>query len=374
MKLLINATALDSRGGYSIISAFLTEINSNTIYLNQNNISITVLVARTELCKYGTNEINVVYDSYPKQGTFQKWKYENILLPKLIKEQKTDVYLSLQNFGLNRINIPQFVLIHQSIPFSNLKIQEIELKNFIKYKVLLNIIYKLQLKKINGVFVQTNWMKEAIISRYKYSRQITVIRPNVEDIVINNKELEVNLLSEFNRSERKCLYVTNSEKYKNNHFLIEAVNSFNEINEKKIVLYLTLIGESTKYIRYIGKVSYDSIYTLYQSVDALVFPSLTETLGLPLLEAIQSNKIILAADLPYAKEICGNIALYFDPRNKESLMKKLTMFALNKETIIRSYNINESKGGCYMDYIENIFNISSSHKTDEVKYRLTGEI
>jgi glycosyltransferase involved in cell wall biosynthesis len=44
----------------------------------------------------------------------------------------------------------------------------------------------------------------------------------------------------------------------------------------------------------------------YRRVDALVFPSLCETWGLPLSEAAAHGLSILAADLPYAREtLCG---------------------------------------------------------------------
>ncbi|KAK3582584.1 hypothetical protein CHS0354_024138 [Potamilus streckersoni] len=45
------------------------------------------------------------------------------------------------------------------------------------------------------------------------------------------------------------------------------------------------------------------IFRFYKSVNALVFPSLVETFGLPLLEAAMFGLPVLVADLPYAREV-----------------------------------------------------------------------
>jgi glycosyltransferase involved in cell wall biosynthesis len=48
-------------------------------------------------------------------------------------------------------------------------------------------------------------------------------------------------------------------------------------------------------------------------VDALFFPSLAESYGLPLVEAMVMGLPVVCADLPYAHWLCADQALYFDP-------------------------------------------------------------
>ena len=57
----------------------------------------------------------------------------------------------------------------------------------------------------------------------------------------------------------------------------------------------------------------------YSEADALFFPSLFESYGLPLLEAMQIGLPILCSDLPYARWMCQDEAIYFDPLSKESV-------------------------------------------------------
>ena len=58
----------------------------------------------------------------------------------------------------------------------------------------------------------------------------------------------------------------------------------------------------------------------YRAADACLFPSLCESFGHPLVEALALGKPVIAADRPYAREICGEHALYVDPGKPEDLV------------------------------------------------------
>jgi len=57
----------------------------------------------------------------------------------------------------------------------------------------------------------------------------------------------------------------------------------------------------------------------YAGADALLFPSLDESFGLPLVEAMMLGLPILVAERPYARSLCGDAAIYFDPSSAASL-------------------------------------------------------
>ena len=62
-----------------------------------------------------------------------------------------------------------------------------------------------------------------------------------------------------------------------------------------------------------GWVSKDQLRALYTSVDFCVMPSLLESLSSAHLEAMEWGRPQIAADLPYARDLCGDAALYADP-------------------------------------------------------------
>jgi len=68
-------------------------------------------------------------------------------------------------------------------------------------------------------------------------------------------------------------------------------------------------------VRLLGPVPYREILSYYRGAVALVFPSLLETFGHPLLEAMLAGTPVVASDLPAFREIAGDIPIYFDPRD-----------------------------------------------------------
>lgn len=70
---------------------------------------------------------------------------------------------------------------------------------------------------------------------------------------------------------------------------------------------------------FIGDVSDDKLRTLYRHARALIFPSLYEGFGLPLLEAMAHDCPVLCSDIAVFREVAADAAVYFDPRDPHSL-------------------------------------------------------
>ena len=62
---------------------------------------------------------------------------------------------------------------------------------------------------------------------------------------------------------------------------------------------------------------------LYINASALIFPSLYEGFGLPLLEAMACGCPVLCSNIPAPREICSHAALYFDPFSPADLSDKM---------------------------------------------------
>jgi len=61
----------------------------------------------------------------------------------------------------------------------------------------------------------------------------------------------------------------------------------------------------------------------YQHARALVYPSLDEGFGLPLVEALYHRRLVLASDIPIHREVCGEFAMYFDLQFPASLTDRI---------------------------------------------------
>ncbi|MGP7818698.1 glycosyltransferase [Niallia sp. 01092] len=364
-KILVNATANDARGPLSLTKSFLKDLVEHEKQLESENIFITTLVSNKELLKYNSKHIEVIYDVKPKVSFLAKLSYEYRFLPALMKEKNYRAYLSLQNTAIKKGPWKQFVLIHTPLPFVKISLADLEKKNFIKYKILLRNVIARQIEHTNEIIVQTKWMKDSI-RKLGFKNHITIHRPSSGNFreYCNplTPSIEAKITNVANKNKIKLLYPTNLEKYKNNNRLISAVKRYNEKNEhNQVVLYLTLDGQDDTDINYLGKIPFESMYTLYKKMDALIFPSIVETLGLPLLEAEESGLNRIVADREYAREICKNNAYYFDPYSIGSIMQTIEQFVFeydakkeNREDTTFPIHINDSAS--YYDYIKIIQN------------------
>lgn len=355
MKIFVNATALNSRGSMTVIQNFLKEMRLKENFLRKNNIYLMVAVSVKKLEIYDSQFIKILLFEKIKKNWWNKFFFENRILPNLLVRENINAYLSLQNYALKNIRLPQFVLIHQAIPFSDLNITELEFKNLIKYKFLLKFLFTLRLKHITGLIVQTNWMKEKIHTVYKKTINIKVFQP------VNSIYLDTEDCGEKRKNEKQIfkpfvnlLYVTNKEKYKNNKRLIKAIEKYNSENEVKVYLTLTLHGKNQPFVNFIGKIDHAEMPVIYKNADALIFPSLVESLGLPLLEAQKFNLNIIASNLPYAKEICGDQAIYFDPRDIQSISHAIEKYVYKRKGYFKDLKKIDKKkydGQDYLSYI-----------------------
>lgn len=68
-------------------------------------------------------------------------------------------------------------------------------------------------------------------------------------------------------------------------------------------------------VRFLGYVPDVDIPALYSAADLVVYPSLYEGFGLPVLEAMACGAIVATSNVSSLPEVGGEAALYFDPQN-----------------------------------------------------------
>lgn len=74
---------------------------------------------------------------------------------------------------------------------------------------------------------------------------------------------------------------------------------------------------------FLGDVPADNIPVLYRNAAAFVLPTGMETFGHPYVEAMASEVPVVCADIPTAREVCGDAARYFPLGDAEALAQAL---------------------------------------------------
>ncbi len=79
----------------------------------------------------------------------------------------------------------------------------------------------------------------------------------------------------------------------------------------------------TRKVRFLDHVSVEDLRYLYSAAMALVFPSLYEGYGLPLVEAMAFGLPCLTSKVSSMPEVCGDAALYVDPFDVREMREKI---------------------------------------------------
>jgi glycosyltransferase involved in cell wall biosynthesis len=128
------------------------------------------------------------------------------------------------------------------------------------------------------------------------------------------------------------LFVGGREAYKNFDFFIGSVADILHKNEELQVICAGSLPFSPREkkslenmnlahkVHYV-KITDASLKNLYKNALALVFPSLYEGFGLPILEAFSSGCPVILSNSSSFPEIGGDAVIYFEPQNSESIVR-----------------------------------------------------
>ncbi len=127
--------------------------------------------------------------------------------------------------------------------------------------------------------------------------------------------------------ESFLLYPANNWPHKNHQRLFEA---FAVLRRDNPSLRLVLTG-SQHYGQVLpagvearGRVSTTELVRLYRTAAALVYPSLYEGFGMPVIEAMGTGCPVASSNASSLPEVCGDAAILFDPTSVEAIADAVT--------------------------------------------------
>lgn len=90
---------------------------------------------------------------------------------------------------------------------------------------------------------------------------------------------------------------------------------------------LTSLATETDWVTNLGRLSAAMVPEAYVAANALFMPTLVESFGLIYLEAMAYDCPILTSDRDFARWLCGDLALYFEPTDPVSVADTIEWFA-----------------------------------------------
>ena len=220
--------------------------------------------------------------------------------------------------------------------------------------VVQRFLFNINKRFIRKIIVQSNVVKNGLIKSYAIEPDRIIVQPH--PISLGNYKLPIK--SDPN-GKLKLFYPASNYEHKNHKLIIELDNNYH-LNELVSEILITISEppnlKKGSIIKAIGTISHQKCFEYYATANCLLFPSLMESYGLPLIEAMYVGIAIIAPKLEYAEWICGPEAIYFDPNNVESLFdainilkqrlssgwipnysKQLERFPINWDTVSATY-------------------------------------
>jgi glycosyltransferase involved in cell wall biosynthesis len=132
------------------------------------------------------------------------------------------------------------------------------------------------------------------------------------------------------------LYPARFWPHKNHGLLFEA---FVRVRRERPELELVLTGGGhdsrslPEAVRSLGLVAQTELARLYRTAEAMVFPSLYEGFGAPILEAMASGCAVAASNVASIPEVAGGAAVLFDPSTPEAIASGILEALAQRSTL-----------------------------------------
>ncbi|HZL56306.1 MAG TPA: glycosyltransferase [Bryobacteraceae bacterium] len=260
-------------------------------------------------------------------------------LPKRLRLARADVLFSFANTGALGGNVPQVTYLQQSLAFPAGR----KIPGTFLYRLRLDILRALVLRgasKSAYLIVQTEDMRRRVaVHAPRLSSRLKVI-PGCVAEVEQEDEIRAEKRAQIDLSGwPRLVYIANAAIQKNHAALMRAIPLIAARFPKACLLitldeapvtahdknYIEPLRALTtelgirRHVVWLGMLRRSEVRYALRNSTLAVYPSVEESFGLPLAEAIVEGCPLAASDLPYARDVAGQAAVYFDPASPASI-------------------------------------------------------
>lgn len=305
--ILIDALHINVGGGKTLLSYLISKLESENLdvyYLLDERMrnKQTLASDKVTYLKAGLNSRRNFYRNHRR--SFSKIFCLANLPPSIKLESEVITYFQNSLY----LNYPKEVSCLERMKLSTKRFVLNSYKNYTNYW-----------------FVQSQLIKKGLINKFKIPADSIKILPFYPPYEMNKKIF---------KNKNTFFYASGGASYKNHERLIEAFCLFyDKYKVGQLVLTIAsnfskliqIINEKTRQnypIKNLGFIKRDYLEKIYQESEFLIFPSLTESFGLGLVEAIESGCKVIGADLPYTYAVCEP-SIVFNPLDINDIVRAL---------------------------------------------------
>lgn len=340
MKVIINAASTFKGGAEQVVNSFINECRN----FPQHEYYIFLCDNIYESLEGDTFDSNFHFYRIKKRtgasivNLFKTLRYFN----RLEKKIQPDVVISTGGHGYWMPEAPLvagFNMAHYVYPespyFNKISTRK---KIYWKLKKQFDLFFY---RQSDAILVQTDDVNQRV-KNYLPNKEVYTVSNTVNG-VFENPSYRENRLPPKKKDEVRLLTVSSNYAHKNLDIIMDVVDKLLGAGIKNVKFVLTLPDtafekfKKSKYDQYIintGPVPIDQCPSLYRECDIMFLPTLLECFSASYVEAMAMGKPILTSDLPFAKTVCKEAAVYFDPMDPVDIADKI-------QNLIQSPEIQE---------------------------------
>ena len=299
---------------------------------------------------FSSNIIPVVTGPPARHPLLWKFWYD-VKVPLVLKKQKADVFVSVDGLCSLTTSVPQCLVVHD-LAFLHYP-SHIKKSHFFYYK---RYVPKF-LQKAKTVATVSEFSKQDIVQTYKiHAEKIDVVYSAAKEIFKPVSQVTTEgIKNKYTQDKEYFLYVGAIHPRKNIVNLLKAFSVFKRRLKSnfKLVLAGRLAWKYDSFIHSLRNYKYrddvvmlgylheDELVRVMASAYALVYPSLHEGFGVPVLEAMKCNVPVITSAHSPMQEIAEDGALYADANNPQDIAEK--MMLIYKDENLRNSLIAKGK-------------------------------
>ncbi len=341
-KVLIHALGADAGGGLRHLNSLviaLAELDTQRKYVILIRESLNITLPK------GTEVIRIP-DSQ-SSGWIARLYHDIFMIPLLAKKNNYSCVISLMNFGPIFLKTPHIFYQCNALYYSDFN------KSMASWKYRLEFwmrrtLAAASMKYASVIVTPSNTTKKDILrkcSNIPGNRFKTIYHGF--DLRLHEETLNNYLKDAIEQKHGyRFFYPANLAKHKGFDALISIAKILKERIDFSLFLTIERKDDPVGYDRlleqvksygldsnvvFLGKIPQAQIGSLYKTCDLMIFASVVESFGLPLLEAMAYGCPVVASDTEINREICGEAALFYNPQNPMDGAEK-ALLALDLDT------------------------------------------
>lgn len=336
-NILINFMTGNSGGTVNFKKNFIENIDKIT--LNSKNKYFVIISNPKKLFIKENDNIHFIKNLKNLNTTYQKLYFYEKKLNKVIYKYNIDVLLNFGDIPAKTSCTQIFYFDWPYIVYDDYSLwSRMKLKDFF-LKLSKRIYFILVAHRVDEFIVQSNTMKIRLEKKYQNAK-IKIV-----DVGFNENELELYKKKRISLNTPPILiYPTAIYPHKNLEALLKTAEILKEKNFflKFQLTFSKKIGNEEKkfcgkvkkkrldkYFQFLGRLNRKDLLKKISSSTGIIMPTLIETYGLPYLEAQVLGKPVFTSRRDFAKEICKNSGIYFDPLNPKEIADVLIKYSGN---------------------------------------------